>query len=210
MTDKLENFRKIAVAFADGLKAVAGVEEIAVFGSVAGGDRYPSDVDVAIILSSLSGLAQVARHKRKVDNSNYLDVFLFDGRKFMGNVCHRKDCPGQSMECYQPGCGRNKFIRVREGLVPDPARWFKTPLIVLQKHDDKSVFLDWQKDILRSLGLTAPEAYQVRGSITEKCRQCGSGFEINPGEQKYFESMGFKLPKRCQPCRDGSRGLEEV
>lgn len=68
--------------------------------------------------------------------------------------------------------------------------------------------LSWQKDILQGLGLAAPEPYPVRESVTEKCRECGDRFEINPGEQKYFEDMGFDLPKRCQSCRDKSKGLD--
>lgn len=207
ISDKSENFRQIAAAFADGIKALNSVDEIAIFGSLAGGVQYPSDVDVAVIVNSLADITQMARMKRKKDNANYLDVFVFTWRAFVGNLCHRRDCPGASVECAQPGCGAIQSLRIRKGLKSDPARWFKTPVTVIHKRGKKSILQDWQKEILRGLGLTAPESYPVRESILEKCRECGDRFGINPGEQKYFEDIGFDLPKRCQSCRDKSKGL---
>ena len=202
MENKLVTFLRAAKEFTDRIKLLDSVDEVAIFGSVAGGDQYPSDVDVAVFLNSMADIPQIARVKREIDNANALDIFVFNQRRFIGNVCHRKNCPAKSVECAQPGCGDVKFVRIREGLTPDLVRWFKTPVEVLHKRGDKSILLSWQKDILQNLGLTIPELYPVREGVIEKCRECGDKFEIDPGEQKYFESMGFDLPKRCQRCRD--------
>lgn len=37
--------------------------------------------------------------------------------------------------------------------------------------------------------------------ISSTCKDCGKSFIITPEEQRYFKSMGFELPKRCQDCR---------
>ena len=202
MENKLAIFIQVAKEFTDRIKALDALDEAAIFGSVAGGDQYPSDVDIAVFLNSLADIPQIARVKREMDTANALDLFVFNQRAFIGNVCHRKNCPGKSVACSQPKCGGVKFIRIREGLTPDPVRWFKTPVVVLHKRGGKSILLSWQKEILQALGLTTPEPYPVIKCITEKCRECGDRFEINPGEQKYFENMDFNLPKRCPACRD--------
>ncbi|WP_419790157.1 zinc-ribbon domain containing protein [Sphaerochaeta associata] len=33
--------------------------------------------------------------------------------------------------------------------------------------------------------------------IVSKCKECGKEFQISPEEQRYFDSKGFVLPKRC-------------
>jgi len=62
--------------------------------------------------------------------------------------------------------------------------------------------LNWQKEILKFLSLSKPVPYPLKQSIFERCKECGDKFEINPGEQKYFEKMNFEFPRRCQSCRD--------
>lgn len=38
-------------------------------------------------------------------------------------------------------------------------------------------------------------------SLHENCVDCGIDFEISAGEQKFFHSKGYTLPKRCKACR---------
>jgi len=33
------------------------------------------------------------------------------------------------------------------------------------------------------------------------CVDCGAEFTFNVGEQRYFESKGLSVPKRCPKCR---------
>jgi DNA replicative helicase MCM subunit Mcm2 (Cdc46/Mcm family) len=35
-----------------------------------------------------------------------------------------------------------------------------------------------------------------------KCRDCGTEFSVDEKEQKWFESKGLQMPKRCKACRD--------
>lgn len=37
--------------------------------------------------------------------------------------------------------------------------------------------------------------------INRTCIDCNKPFSISPAEQKYFESKGMELPKRCSECR---------
>ena len=42
------------------------------------------------------------------------------------------------------------------------------------------------------------------------CVDCGRQFEITPGEERFYKSKGLDLPKRCKPCRDKKRSLNNV
>jgi hypothetical protein len=187
------------------------VLEIALFASVAGGDPYPSDVDVAIFLSSLKEIGSIAKAKRKADaQMNGFDLFVFDqNRKFIGNVCKRKECGSGEGGISRTCCTSTPFIAKREGLDFEPFRWFKTPVEILYHTGEQSILRSWQEIILQAMGLDEPEPYPIREPLVRKCIECGTRFEIDPGEQKYFESMGFDFPKRCQSCRDSRNNLGE-
>lgn len=34
-----------------------------------------------------------------------------------------------------------------------------------------------------------------------KCKDCGEVFEFTDNEQKFYEEMGYDIPKRCKACR---------
>lgn len=38
--------------------------------------------------------------------------------------------------------------------------------------------------------------------IKAECVECGDEFYILPGEQRFMDSRGLALPKRCRPCRE--------
>lgn len=42
---------------------------------------------------------------------------------------------------------------------------------------------------------------KVYERITRTCVECNKPFSIPPAEQKFFESKGMELPKRCSECR---------
>ena len=41
--------------------------------------------------------------------------------------------------------------------------------------------------------------------MTIKCVDCGKEFNISESEKAWYESKGFKLPKRCPSCREIKR-----
>lgn len=202
--NKLEFYKSVAKGFTDTVKTFDSVKEVAIFASVAGNDPFPTDIDVALFVNSFDHTPQIAKAKRIAHGKmNGFDLFVFDEkRKFHGNICFRKECPSRSVDCSRPGCGDIPYIEKREGLVFDPVRWFKTPIEILYQAEPSGILAQWQSEILKSIGRSAPELYPLKESLFFKCRECGSRFEINPGEQKYFEKMDYDYPKRCQPCRD--------
>ena len=42
-----------------------------------------------------------------------------------------------------------------------------------------------------------------------KCCDCGRKFLFSTGEQKFYESRSFDMPKRCKPCRQINKKLAE-
>lgn len=38
------------------------------------------------------------------------------------------------------------------------------------------------------------------------CQDCGSQFELTPGEVQFYRSKHFELPKRCKNCRSAKKG----
>lgn len=206
MKNKLDFYKSVAKEFAETVKSIASVKEVAIFASVAGNDPFPTDVDVALFLNSFDHTPQIARAKRIAHGKmNGFDLFVFDEwRRFHGNICFRKECPGQSVDCSRPGCGEILYIEKREGLDFDPVRWFKTPIEILYQMEPESILQQWQNEILKSIGRSIPEPYPLKENLFFKCRECGNKYELNPGEQKYFEKMGYDYPKRCRSCREGA------
>ncbi len=59
-------------------------------------------------------LGELAKCYRKILGTYHqsLDVFVFTrNKKFLGNICFRKECPARSIDCGVPGCGKIKYIR---------------------------------------------------------------------------------------------------
>ena len=38
-----------------------------------------------------------------------------------------------------------------------------------------------------------------------KCQDCGGNFVFTVGEQQFYKSKGFTIPKRCKACRDANK-----
>jgi cupin 2 domain-containing protein len=123
------------------------VEKIALFGSLAKPPyrkwlptrkriwtfHQPSDIDLAIWLSSLEQLAAMRQTLAKLVGeiaqkvpglcNDRIELFVFDSKssKFLGWVCHYHQCPRQGMECMVEGCGKPKHLKQMGGfkLTPD-------------------------------------------------------------------------------------------
>lgn len=46
--------------------------------------------------------------------------------------------------------------------------------------------------------------------IVSACKECGKEFQLSPEEQRYFDSKGFVLPKRCKECREVRKTARKV
>jgi len=61
--NKNKVLREAASDFTSILKSVL---EIAITGSVAGGDRYPSDLDISFVMDNLDELVQISKYARQI------------------------------------------------------------------------------------------------------------------------------------------------
>ena len=144
---RYKDFCYAAVEMAKHLTDFPEVEKIALFGSLAKPPyrkrlpirkriwtfHNPRDIDLAVWLSSLENLgdmrkALVALVKditQKVPGlcEGSIELFVFDSKssKYLGRVCHYRECPRQGMECMTKGCGKPKHLKKMADfkLVPD-------------------------------------------------------------------------------------------
>ena len=42
-------------------------------------------------------------------------------------------------------------------------------------------------------------------TVERVCRDCGAIFALTPGEQRFFDAHGLRLPWRCRDCRQARR-----
>jgi hypothetical protein len=49
-------------------------------------------------------------------------------------------------------------------------------------------------------------------TIEEKCKDCGTVFEITDRDQEFYNDKGYSLPRRCLECRrkNKAKKLEEL
>ena len=66
MMGKNEVLRVAADEFVSKVGKLSSPLEIAVVGSVAGGDPYPNDLDLAIIISNTGEIATIAKYARQM------------------------------------------------------------------------------------------------------------------------------------------------
>ncbi|HEV8661058.1 MAG TPA: hypothetical protein VGS96_20835 [Thermoanaerobaculia bacterium] len=100
------------VQFIDRVKHVAGVERIALIGSMATSNKEPNDIDLLLTLSTSADIAAIAAsgHKLKGRAQNInrgADIFLADREgRYLGRTCPRRECaPGVPMRCEAQHCG---------------------------------------------------------------------------------------------------------
>ncbi len=199
-TSKINSgYRALAKIFMEKIRDDKTVVELALFGSVAGLDPHPMNVDMALVLNNfdeISGIAKKARGLTSI-NANWV-IHVFDKKmNFKGFICQRKTCPAASEECYIDGCGEISFLKAYRHYKFEPALFYVSPFEMLIQNESESVILKYKKN----LGLSYTRSYDIHETITKNCVDCGETFMIDHGDQKYFRRMEWSMPNRCDNCR---------
>lgn len=197
---KNEVLRTAATEFAEKVQKLSTPLEVAIVGSVAGNDPYPNDLDLALILCNLDEISTIATYARQMSKWFHAwEVLLFDEiLSPQGRICHRKECPGQSINCVVPGCGKPPYVKQILGFEYEEKTLFSSPIDVLWTSFPTSRFISRKKE----LGIVESRKYPVMRDITMECMLCGKPFVFTGGEQKWYQKKGFNQPKRCPKCRE--------
>ena len=205
--NKNEILRVAANECAEKTPKLSSLLEIAIIGSVAGNDPYPNDLDLVIIIRNLEEITTIAKYARQMSRHYHgWEVFLFDENvSIIGRICHRRKCPGQSVDCSVPGCGQPPHLRVHSDFKYQEKIFFNSPIDVLWTSFKRSRLLERKEE----LGITESRRYPVLEDIKIKCVLCGKIFLFNASEQKWYKKQGFSPPKRCPDCieRERIKGL---
>ena len=201
--DMNARYRQAARDFAGKARDIPGVLEIDLVGSVAGGDPYPNDVDLAVVLLGIDGIAALAKCARQMSRYHHAwEVFLFDiDIAFLGRVCHRKECRARSVDCRRPGCGETPHVEVGPGFEFDVMRFLSSPIEVLWPPDGNGLLIDRR----RKLGIMKIREYEVLGDIEIECYDCDRTFVFSGAQRKWYRKRGLEQPKRCPKCIDKER-----
>jgi hypothetical protein len=196
--NKNEILRVAANEFAEKVHKLSSPLEIVIIGSVAGDNPYPNDLDLAIIIRNIEEITNIAKYARQMSRVYHgWEVFLFDEDvSIIGRICHRKKCPGQSVDCSVPGCGQPLYLRVHSDFKYQEKIFFNSPIDVLWTSFKKSRLLE-RKD---ELGISESRRYPVLEDIKIKCILCGKIFLFTASEQKWYKKRELSLPKRCPNC----------
>jgi len=202
--NKILRIRQAAIEFAQRANQLSSVIEIALFGSLAKGDPYPKDIDLAVVISSLEQLPTLAKYARKMSSFFHnWDVFVFNAEmNYLGRICHRKECPSKKAECFN--CGEMPFIHQVEGFIFNNQEFYSSPFEALFKREPESLFVATRE----KLGIEENREFKKYEDIRLKCWECGEYFVFTGGEQKYYEQQGFSNPKRCEDCRIKKQRME--
>ena len=198
--NKNEILRVAANEFAEKVHKLSSPLEIAIIGSVAGDDPYPNDLDLVIIIRNLEEITTIAKYARQMSRHYHgWVVFLFNENVSpLGRICHRKKCPGQSVDCYVSGCGQTPYLRIHSDFNYQEKIFFNSPIDVLWTSFKMSRLLE-RKD---ELGIAESRRYPVLEDIKIKCILCGKIFLFTSSEQKWYKKQEFSLPKRCPDCKE--------
>ena len=98
-------------------KALAGVQRIALLGSIVTDKSNPKDVDLLVTVSDTMDLARLATCARRLQGrlqglNHWADVFLADERgRYFGRTCTWRECrPGIRASCDALHCGRRPHL----------------------------------------------------------------------------------------------------
>lgn len=191
-------FYEAARLFAERVQLLPTVQEVVLCGSMATLDPYPLDLDLAVVVSSLEELPQIARRARQMSCYYHgWEVFVFTpDRRYLGRLCHRKDCPTTTTCCEAPDCGKIPYLGNQSGFEFNPELFLAPELKALWTRTEKSILLDWRT----ALGLKAP-AIEPLAPAEIECVECGTTFPFSVAEQKIYAKRGWHRPKRCEACR---------
>lgn len=201
--NKNKILRVAANEFVRKMRKLSTPLEIAIVGSVAGDDPYPNDLDLVLIIHNLDEIATIAKYARQMGRHYHgWEVFLFnEGLSPLGRVCHRRECPGQSVDCSAPRRGQPPYLRVDPKFEYDEKMFLKSPIDVLWTSFKTSRLLA-RKD---ELGIVESRRYPVLEDIEIECILCNKTFVFTAGEQKWHQKRGLSNPndvpiadKRCK------------
>lgn len=106
-----------AVRFVRAAARVPGVRSISLLGSIVTERPNPKDIDLLVLISDETDIAQLATHARRLQGcaqqcNRGADVFLADlDGNYLGRTCHWKDCrPGVRVACNARHCGRRPHL----------------------------------------------------------------------------------------------------
>ena len=125
------------------------------------------------------------------------DIFVLDKNlKYLGRLCHRKECPTNSVDCKVRGCGQPPHLRVFPEFEYDEKIFLGSPIDILWTSYEESRLIAHK----RELGILESRKYIVLDDIKIECIDCGKMFIFTAGEQKWYQKMGLSIPKRCPFC----------
>ena len=103
--------------FVAAVRHIAGVQRIAVLGSIVTAKPDPKDIDVLVVVADDADLAPLATASRRLQGhaqsfNRGADVFLADEHgTYIGRTCHWKDCrPGVRRSCDALHCGGRPYL----------------------------------------------------------------------------------------------------
>jgi hypothetical protein len=106
-----------AVSFVRAVRAIPGVRQISLVGSIVTPRANPKDIDFLIQITDDADVRVLARHGRRLQGraqqcNRGADIFLADERgQYLGRTCQWKDCrPGVRMACDARHCGRRPHL----------------------------------------------------------------------------------------------------
>lgn len=196
--DRISRLRQAAVEFAQRAEGIETVAEVALFGSLAKGDPYPKDLDLAVILTKLDQIPTLARAARKMSSLFHAwDVFVFDSHlNYVGRLCHRRECPSGSVKCI--GCGDIPFIQHTRGFKFTPENFYSSPFETLFNRYPFSQFIQQREQF----GIEEDRSFEQFEDVILECIECGNLFVFSAGQQKFFKQHRLQQPKRCETCRE--------
>lgn len=202
--DKITRLRQAASEFASRAQTINSVQEVALFGSLAKGDSYPKDIDLAVILSGLDNLPDLAKAARKISPLFHgWDVFVFDSRlNYVGRLCHSRQCPAGTAKCI--GCGDIPYIQHKRGFKFTPEDFYSSPFETLFNRQSESQFIRQREEC----GIIEYRSFEQFEDIVLECWECGNSFVFAASEQKYYQQHGLRTPKHCEACRRKQHMLE--
>lgn len=106
-----------AVPFVRAVRAISGVRQISLVGSIVTPRANPKDIDFLIRIADDADVAVLARHGRQLQGraqqcNRGADIFLADEHgQYLGRTCHWKTCrPGVRQACDARHCGRRPHL----------------------------------------------------------------------------------------------------